>query len=168
MITRQQLTTASRFGVSVTIPELESDIDAQIRALADPNHPKHCVFLARGNVLGNRKLPDGLFVETRREGTLVTDNRHIAQAFKLAEFITDGFIAEMLGYPESKADVLLTDDGLVVQALDKDGNVIFEAACSQAKIAETIAAANAQVTEGGKVDVKSPYHALSRRLPRMN
>lgn len=168
MMTRQQYITASRIGVSVTLPEPERDIDAQLRALIDPDHPKHAVFLARGNRLGQRTLPDGIFVEERREGTLITDSATLALAFRQTEHITDAEIAFLLGYPEAKADVMQSDDGVVVQALDKDGNVVMEAATSSLRLTLTKDAVEAQTPLGGRCIVTTPQAALARRIAGMN
>lgn len=168
MHTREILAEASRWGVSLTLPELESDIDAQIRCLIDPEHVKQCVFLARGNSLGGRKLPGGIFVETRPEGTLLTDSAAIAAAYRNLEWITDTMIAEILGYPESKSDLMMRDDVTVIQALDAQKAVIFEAAASIRRMNETIAVAAAQMPFGGQVIAISPDAALARRLNRMN
>lgn len=162
------LALASRIGVINTVPELERDIDAQLRALADPDHPKRAVFLARGNSLGNRELPKWLFVHRRPEGTLVTDCAALADTFRELEFVTDEDLAALLGYPECKADILLGDEGCIVQALDAEGCVIFEAACSRRKIDATIAAADAQVPAGGRRVVTTPAEAIARRVPRMH
>lgn len=154
----------SRLGISVTIPELECDIDAQIRALIDPEHPKMCVFLAPGNTVGNRKLPSWIFVEHRPEGTLLTDSASVAATFRTIEWVTDEMLAAMLGYPESKGDVIDAGFGHVVQALDQDGCVVFEAATSHARLNETKEAALRQVPFGGGVHVTTPAAALARRF----
>lgn len=156
--------TANRFGVSVTIPELECDIDAQIRALIDPEHPKMCVFLAPGNSIGARKLPSWIFVEKRPEGILLTDSASVAATFRTIEWITDELLAALLGYPETKADVLDAGEGRVVQALDKDGCVVFEAATSRFHLDETKAAAQSQVPQGGSVHVTTAEAAIARRF----
>lgn len=168
MITHQELIAASRRGVSATLPELDRDIDAQLRALADPDHPKRAVFLARGNDLGCRKLPAGLFVERRAEGTLVTDCANLAHHFRDLEFVTDAHLAEILGYPEVKADVLEAGDGYVVQALDRDGCVIFECAVTYRGLYSGMGAASEQVPADGRLEVTTIQSALSRRIAGMN
>jgi hypothetical protein len=164
MIQTSLMAAPSHFGISVTIPELECDIDAQIRALLDPEHPKMCVFLAPGNSIGNRKLPSWIFVEKRPEGILLTDSASVAATFRTIEWITDDLLAAMLGYPETKADVIECGFGSVVQALDKDGNIVFEAAASRRRLDETKEAAQRQVPQGGSVHVTTPEAALARRF----
>jgi hypothetical protein len=168
VISHRHFSIASRIGVSITVPELERDIDAQILALADDDHPKRAVFLARGNAIGDRKLPSGLFVEGRREGTLITTDPAMALYFRNAEYVTDFDLAAMLSYPEAKADVLLSDEGVVVQAMSADGCVIYEAAASPARHLETVAVAQSQMPTGGKVVVTTPQAALHRRIARMH
>lgn len=158
------MVSSGRFGVSVTIPELECDIDAQISALIDPEHPKQCVFLAPGNNIGSRKLPNWIFVEKRPEGILLTDSAAIAATFRTVEWVTDELLAAMLGYPEAKADVLEAGGGPVVQALDQHGCVVFEAATSRFHIEEAKAAAQRQVPAGGAIHVTTAEAALARRF----
>ena len=154
--------------MSITMPELERDIDAQLRCLTDPLHAKCAVFLARGNSLGDRVLPAGLFVESRTEGTLVTVSAALAATFRLEDHVTDELLAAILGYPEAKADVLEIGDGVVVQALDRDGCVILEMASSRFGIDAARDAAFQQMPPGGRVAVVSPDAAMTRRISGMN
>lgn len=167
-MTPELLKAGSRIGVSVTIPELEKDIDAQLVCLCDPEHPKTAVFLARGNSLGDRKLPPGIFVESRAEGTLVTDSANLAAMYRLEDHITDELLAAMLCYPQAKADVMEYGEGLVVQAVDKAGCVIFECAVSQDFIQAALGEAERQLPPGGHTAVVSPQAALARRISGMN
>lgn len=159
---------ASEFGVSKTLPELKGDIDAQMKALLDPDHPKQAVFLARGQELPNWTIPAGIFVETRPEGTLITDSALLAAAFSTAEVLTDAHLAEILGYPVSKAEVMRAGGGAVVQAIDENGYVVFEAATTQDLLKTTMEAAENQVPMGGHVCVTTIEAAIARRMPRMN
>lgn len=167
-MTPELLKAGSRIGVSVTIPELEKDIDAQLRCLCDPDHPKSAVFLARGNSLGARKFPPDIFVETRTEGTLITDSASMAAMYRLEDHISDGLLAAMLCYPQAKSDVMECGDGLVVQAIDKAGCVIFECAASQNYIQAALDEAERQIPPGGHTAVVSPQAALARRIAGMN
>lgn len=164
MITPEVYAAASRHGVSITVPELECDIDAQIQALLDPDHPKNCVFLARGNSLGDRKLPGWIFIEQRREGTLITDSAAMSAMFRTVDDVTDDLLAAMLGYPEAKADVMATGHALVAQALDQVGNVVWEAGCSPAGLDAAMEAAKQQAPFGGCAHMTTVEHALARRL----
>lgn len=164
MITARIRQVASEFGVSVTVPELERDIDAQLQALLDEDHPKTAVFLARGNDLGDRKLPRWIFVEKRDEGTLITDCAATALFFRTIDRVTDGDLAALLGYPEAKAEVLASGDCAVVQTMDKNGCVIFEVAATRRRLQEALDAAELQVPPGGHTHVTSAEAALLRRF----
>lgn len=150
-------------SVSATMREPECDIDAQLRALVDEDHPKVAVFLAPENALGNRKLPDWLFVEKRAEGTLITTSATLAAHFQELDHLTDNHMAAILGYPETKGEVLKTGDATVVQALDANGCVVFEAAASYQRLPLTVAAAKQQMPPGGKINVTTLFQALNRR-----
>jgi hypothetical protein len=126
------------------------DIRAQVGALVDPIHPKDAVFIARGNA----------FVVERDEGLLITTNKAKADAYRAADPLTDSDLAAILGYPEAKADVMASGGGVVVQALDKDGNVVTEAAASLAGCVRTMQA----LKDHGRLQVVSPLDALARRV----
>lgn len=169
MITgREILELASEFGVSRTLPELETDIDAQLEALFDPDHPKRAVFLARDNDLGQRKIPPHIFVERRPEGTLLTNSPAIADIYKNLEMVTDDDLAVILGYPESKTDVMRAEYGVVVQAFDAKDRVVFEAAASPMGVNATVSSAIDQMPVGGRIEVTTIERALARRIKRMN
>ena len=162
--TIEMLVLASRIGVSATIPEPEKDIDAQLRALQDRKHPKVAVFLARGNRIGDRRIASSVQVITRAEGTLLTTDKKRARYFASRPMITDDDLAFLLGYPETKADVLASGDGIVVQARDADGCVITEAFASRERVSETIRALESHVPFCGRVEVLTPSAALTRRI----
>lgn len=164
MHTHEVFALASREGVSVTFPELQCDIDAQISALLDTDHPKNCVFLCRDQPAPNWTLPDWIFVERRPEGTLLTDSAHIAAMYRTADWVTDELIAAILGYPEPKSLLIGRNDVLVAQALDKNGCVVFEALCSKAGLDAALAAAAQQVPLNGCVHMTTPQDALARRI----
>ncbi|WP_298800100.1 hypothetical protein [uncultured Devosia sp.] len=156
----------SRRAVMPTVRELDRDIEAQLRALMDEDHPKKAVFLAAGTEL-KWGLPVWVFVERREEGTLITVSAELAYIFKTMPKVTDGALAAMLGYPEAKADVLDSGGGAVVQARDRDGNVIWEAFASYARMQLSIDAAARQVPAGGDVHVTTAELALQRRFSGM-
>lgn len=167
-MTPQVLIAASRLGVSSTIPELECDIDAQLKLLMDPDHPKNAVFLCRGQPTPGWTIPNWIFVERRAEGTLITDSAALAATYRLADFVTDDLLAAILCYPEPKADAMESGDALVVQTIDKAGCVVFEAACSQGYVQATLDEAERQCPLGGHTAVISPQSALARRIAGMN
>ena len=125
------------------------DLRAQVKALVDPSHPKDAVFIARGNA----------FVVERAEGLLITTNRAKADHYREANPLTDGDLAAILGYPESKDVAMALGDGVVVQALDEDGSVITEAVSSRASCVRTMQA----LKDHGRLQIVSPLDALARR-----
>lgn len=155
---------ASRISVSASTREPDGDIDAQLRALHDPSHPKVAVFLAPGNEIDDRPLGPGVKVVRRREGTLLTTDPKRAAHFKTRPMITDDDLALLLGYPESKADVFGRGGGLVVQARDADGYVVTEAYASLQRLADTVAELRAHVPFAGRLMVLAPAEALARRV----
>ncbi len=155
---------ASRISVSASIPEPESDIDAQLKALHDPSHPKVAMFLAPGNEIGGRAIGPDVQVVRRQEGTLLTTDRKRADYFETRPMITDDDLAGLLGYPETKADVFARGGGVLVQACDADGHVITEAYASARGLAGTVATLRGHVPLLGRLLVLSPADALARRV----
>lgn len=146
----------------VSTPEPESDIRAQIKALLDPASTKDSVFLAPGND-APRDLPPGVAVERRPEGTLLTTNEQKRAAFHDALAVDDALMARILGYPETKAEVVAGTQPRMVQARDAEGNVVAEAASSAERAPET-AAALAPQAPGGDVVQVSPEEMQARRV----
>jgi hypothetical protein len=153
-------------------PEPAGDIKAQLAAVLDPEHPKRACFLVPEDMT---QIPHGLnaIVVARAEGVLVTQDQACADAFSSASNQPDSFdrtMAEILGYPEAKPDVVVACDkqpfnrARAVQARDKDGHVITEACCSPGRLAETQDALQAHVPTGGKLVVVTPLEALARRI----
>ena len=155
---------ASRISVSASTREPEGDIDAQLRALHDPSHPKVAVFLALGNEIDERPLGADVEVVRRREGVLLTTDPKRADHFRTRSMITDDDLALLLGYPESKADVFSRGGGLVVQARDAEGHVVTEAFASLQRLADTVAELKRHVPLSGRLLVLAPADALARRL----
>jgi hypothetical protein len=153
-------------------PEPVGDIKAQLAAVLDPAHPKRACFLVPEDM---PQIPHKLnaTVVARAEGVLVTQDQDCADAFSLAFAQADPFdrtMAEILGYPEAKPDVVAACDGQpfnrarAVQARDKDGNVITEACCSPGCLEETQDVLKHHVPEGGTLVVLTPLEALARRI----
>lgn len=134
--------------------------------MADPDSPRVAVFLARDNAHTALDIPDGAHVVSRAEGTLVTMAKPLADWFSVQPKITDGDLARILGYPQNKADVLLSPDVSVVQVFDADGNVVYETGFTKDHLDEAFAAAMSHKPEGGTVDFCSTEDALKRRIGR--
>lgn len=148
-----------------TTPEPAGDIRAQVEALKDPQNPKDAVFVAPGSERGiPRGLPDSIEVVRRPEGTLLTDNVEKAAAFREAEGIDDAFLADILGYPETKQEAGASGKPQVVQGTDNQGNVVHAALASPEGVPE---AARAVAAQAPNVEVVSPIEAQQRRAARV-
>lgn len=142
----------------MTDHEPTCDIAAQITALCDMRHPKNAVFLGAGEP--TPKVPDYVFVLTRDEGVLLTTDSQKGRLFVSREILTDADMALLLGYPETKADCIANGNYSVVQARDKDGNVIIEALATGRRLGETLDA----FARYGHVIVTDPLKAQKRRM----
>ncbi len=96
----------------------------------------------------------------------MTTDRGLANCFAEAPAITDDDLAVILGYPQSKSEIHGASDCRVVQAIDRDGNVIFEAATSPERFAETQREAERHLTDNGLIRICSLADALQRRISR--
>jgi len=164
--------------LSLVVPEPEGDIRAQLRAVIDPKHPKRACFATRENY-GIALPPDACdevetYTEKRREGCLFTIDEALAKAFRIApaepEAAFDKAMAEILGYPEAKPDVLLACQGRlftlarVVQARDTQDWVVHEAMTSPAMLGYTTEELQKHVPSGGRLVVSTPADVIRRRL----
>jgi len=147
-----------------TTPEPQADIEAQIRAMTDPNNPKDTVFLARGTAVPESANAPGVLAYERPEGTLLTTDVRKARTFADARSVDDTLMARLLGYPETKSDVLATGAPHVVQGRDAAGNVVVETLASPAGLpaAEEMARAQAPV-----VEVVTPDAAQAERTEKV-
>ena len=152
------------------IPEPPGDIRAQLAAVLDPNHPKHACFLTpadAASVVGLSKVP-GIVVVQRAEGTLITTSPMLADLFRNG--YSEPTMAQILGYPESKDEVIENSPHPViltawaVQARDAAASVVTEAFCSPSMFGPTCEAMLRHVPQGGQMVVLSPIAAITRRV----
>jgi len=151
----------------IPVPEPPRDIEAQLLATVDSDHPKRACFCVP---LDQHLIPPSIdaYVVRRPEGTLVTLHRQLADAFKQAA--DDTTLAWLLGYPEAKPVIAKRCNGMdlnrmrVVQARDAEGNVITEAGASPWGFLETCDALAAHVPEGGQLAVLLPVMSITRRV----
>ena len=157
------------------VPEPKGDIQAQLRAVLDPEHPKRACFVVPQDYAGaGHFCIDKGFMEERHEGRLFTCHKAQALAFRQAprypEAAFDAAMAEILGYPEAKPDVMMRCGGglfggaQVVQARDGDAWVIHEALTSPAMLECTTQELQRHVPPEGVLMVLTPVKALERRL----
>jgi len=158
----------------IPTPEPVRDIRAQIAAVLDPAHPKRACFLVPEDFQSIRHdHRDDVYLKARPEGALLTMDLGLITVFQTAPSDQDGFdraMAEILGYPEAKPDVVTACEGKpfarakVVQARDKDGSVITEACCSPGWLEVTQDTLRSHVTQGGSLVVLTPLEVLGRRI----
>lgn len=158
----------SRWTVSATSPEPASDLEAQIAALRDPQHPKLAVFVAAGNENEIPPLPRDVYVARRREGTLLTTDPGLATLYAQSPHVTDADVARLLGYPETKADVIARGNPVVVQARDAQERVVTEACATLANVKVTCDALHTHVPKGGRLVILSVLEALQRRARKLH
>jgi site-specific DNA-cytosine methylase len=160
----QQAAAQSQTSVSPSTPEPAGDIAAQIAAVADPTSTKDAVFVAAGNQNAiPDQLPEGMIRVDREEGTFLTTNPQKANQFNAAPQLSDVDMAALLGYPEDKASAVSGNNPHVVQGRDAAGNVVAEAAASDAGTGATQAAIASQVPEGGTVEITTPEAVQAER-----
>lgn len=140
-------------------PEPERDIAAQIAAVANPASAKHAAFMAAGTPVG--AVPKGMWCVQRKEGTLITDSPSHAAAFRWSRRLTDGLMARLLGYPETKAEALQGARPVVVQAMEGSA-VAYECVTSPGGLTAAMRAARAAVP-GARIRITTPEEALARR-----
>lgn len=148
---------------SPTFPEPLRDILAQLRALRDKDHPKKTVFIAAGTTVP-REAINGLYTVERDEGVFVTTDFHLWNWLRTIDIITDTDIARILGYPEPKSVAIEANARMIIQALDADGCVVFEAGCSDRARDITIEAARKQIPDGGRLSITNVASVLERRI----
>ena len=146
--------------------EPKSDIDAQVRAMLDPNSGKKAVWVAGEDGLtyfgeDGVKNIDGQMVHTRyipgRGVIASTDQALVDEVTKSGA--TDESLSIALGYSNNKT----LDGDLVVEVLDQDNNVISAEVTNQDNQQAAFSAAQALVPEGGSVRTLSVEEAAENR-----
>lgn len=149
-----------------TIPEPASDIAAQLREMHNPDSTRDAVFVSKGGTIPPGAAGPGVLFAQRPEGTLITTNRQKAEAFRGAREINDDLMAQLLGHPQSKTDVMNDvaqgKSAFVVQAFDKQGNVVAESTATQDGLQATIDAVKKQAPDA-EIRVNSPEDVARRR-----
>lgn len=149
--------------------EPKSDILAQLRAVADPAHPKRAMFAVPLNKPDLPPIqPLGLYVGEAAWGTLVTDDAARCWAFGWRPY-SEALMAALLGYPEHKGAACAAAGrwrflyrARIVQARDAEGNVITEALTSPLRLADTKRA----LAGHGELVILNPVWAVARRVVR--
>lgn len=164
---------ASQYGDvmdSTTTPESQADINAQLKAMTDKSSSKAAVwvagkkaeFKARTNQISQISIDGTLafaaFIPGR--GTIVSTNKSIVEAVVAAK-ATDSSLATALGYNANKSQV--QDGDKVVQAIDKDGNVVSEEVTNDEFLSGAVENAEGLAPEGGRVNITTVEKALEER-----
>ncbi len=140
--------------LSVTVPEPLKDIQAQIDALMDPNHPKRAVFIPSSNAI----------VVSRQEGTLITTNFPLAEMFATVGALTDDLVGLILDYPCKKRDAIAAGDGVILQVRDGNGAVVIECCVSVSRLQEAKNHFEMHGPFNGTMVVLSPDEVIKRRM----
>ena len=141
-----------------TTPEPQRDIDAQTDTMADPQAGKDTVFIAAGSPLPG-DIPDGAILVKRPEGFLLTMNPQKAAAYQEAPKLTDTFMADILGYSESKSETI---NPSVVQGVQPPDQVTSEQLASPGNEDAAVQAILAQDPTAA-LRIMTPDQAQQRR-----
>jgi len=141
------------------MPEHPSDVAAQIAAIREPTSEKDTALISANTALPQLP-PDLLAIKLHDGATLVTSNPEKAKVAQdhNGQLTTDQ-LGELLGYTTRKAD----SDGTVVQALDRNGNVVHEEATNAQGVADAHANADRMAPAGGFVRVTTADNAIAER-----
>lgn len=158
-----QLPEGATLEKDAPIPEPQSQIDAQARALMDPASAKQAMQITHGSPFPSPGiLSDETFAIEAENGPVFTNDESIARL--IAE--TGGpqaVLGEVLyGNPNGKIDT----DGTTVIARDADGEVIHEELSSPQQLATSIANAQA-VAPHGKTEITDAVSALNERVKKV-
>ena len=156
-----------------TTRESQRDLDAQLRAMVDESSTKQAVWAAN-----ERKydLPDNKVREITvdgtpafaayvpGQGTIVSTSRQVVRDV-VASRASDEVLAAALGYSSPKA---AAEADTVVQAVDKDGNVVSEEVTTQENLNNAYESAKGLAPDGGDVRLTTVEKALEERKARFD
>jgi hypothetical protein len=147
----------TRHRLTQTEREPVSDIEAQLAALRDPDHPKRAVWISgKAPAIPVQGLPPRLYLDA---GTLIASREDGA---RLLADPTEETLSQLLGYVESKTEAIagsLPSEPLVVQARDQNDAVVLEMLSSLGRFREAAIRAGTQ----GKVCIMTMTACLNRR-----
>lgn len=156
-----------------TTRESQRDLDAQLRAMVDESSTKQAVWAAN-----ERKydLPDNKVREITvdgtpafaayvpGQGTIVSTSRQVVRDV-VASRASNDVLAAALGYSSPKA---AAEADTVVQAVDKDGNVVSEEVTTQENLNNAYESAKGLAPDGGDVRLTTVEKALEERKARFD
>lgn len=148
---------ASDLGI---MPEPQHDIDAQANAVRDPSSAKDSMLVTQPDAapsdvsgLQSVKTPHGMFYSTNAD--------KIAAAG--ADNLSQDDMGKLLGYV-TPSDARGGAQDTVVQALDKNGNVVHEEVTTPEHQAAALANAQTMMPAGGRVNTTDVTSSLARRM----
>ena len=169
-ITREQYGDTMAGG---TTREAERDINAQLRAMVDESSTKQAVWAANER---RYDLPDNKVRQITvggtpafaayvpGQGTIISTSRQVVRDV-VASRASNEVLAAALGYSSPKATA---EADTVVQAVDKDGNVVSEEVTSQDNLSSAVEAARGLAPDGGDVRLTTVEKALEERKARFD
>ena len=156
-----------------TTRESQRDLDAQLRAMVDESSTKQAVWAANER---KYNLPDNKIRQITvdgtpafaayvpGQGTIVSTSRQIVRDV-VASRASNDVLAAALGYSSAKA---AAEADTVVQAVDKDGNVVSEEVTTQDNLNSAVEAARGLAPDGGDVKLTTVEKALEERKRRFD
>ena len=156
-----------------TTRESQRDLDAQLRAMVDESSTKQAVWAANER---KYNLPDNKIRQITvdgtpafaayvpGQGTIVSTSRQIVRDV-VASRASNDVLAAALGYSSAKA---AAEADTVVQAVDKDGNVVSEEVTTQDNLNSAVEAARGLAPDGGDVRLTTVEKALEERKRRFD
>lgn len=156
-----------------TTRESQRDLNAQLLAMVDDSSTKQAVWAANERKFG---LPDNkirqITVDGKPafaayvpgQGTIVSTSRQVVRDV-VASRASNEVLAAALGYSSPKAS---SEADTVVQAVDKDGNVISEEVTTQENLNNAVETAKGLAPDGGEVRLTNVEKALEERKRRFD
>lgn len=160
-------------SMGYTTPEPRASVNAQIRSMLDDSTERDSVWIAGAQPVYNASDKETNQVEIEGKtfytrfipgrGTILTRHYDVAEEVANSE-ASDSSLAEALGYSTTKP----ADASIVIEVLDRGGNVVWQEAANESTVDGAYAAANKQVPEGGSVRRISIEEALENRRRAFN
>ena len=156
-----------------TTRESQRDLNAQLRAMVDDSSTKQAVWAANERKFD---LPDNKIRQVTvdgkpafaayvpGQGTIVSTSRQVVRDV-VASRASNEVLAAALGYSSPKAS---SEADTVVQAVDKDGNVISEEVTTQENLNNAYETAKGLAPDGGEVRLTNVEKALEERKRRFD
>lgn len=170
-------------SMGFTTPEPQSSVNAQVRAAVDPTTARHSIWVEGPNPEYDASETETKEVEIEAgvdgdgnvtyqkfytrfipgRGTIISKNFDIVEEVAESQ-ANEESLAAALQY----SDVKPIDGDIVVEALDREGNVVWQQGTNEDGLAGAFSAAGSQVPAGGSVRRRSVQEALEERQTLFN